>query len=73
MTATQMIPAIGAQVEVATDFSVTVSCRVRDVKVAWGNIRLLVEPVAGSGQSWIDLSRLRQSSGRNLRNLQVAQ
>ena len=38
-----------------------------DAKLAYGNTRLLVEPVAGSGQVWVDSSRVqinKDSEGR---------
>ena len=60
MTATQMIPAVGAQVEVRTGVGeIAVLCEVRDVKTSYGNIRLFVTPVAGSGSAWVELSRVR--------------
>lgn len=48
---------IGKTVTVRLE-SLAVACKVLDVKQAYGNWRLLVEPVAGSGQQWVDVSRV---------------
>ncbi len=56
-TANYMIPAVGQTVQVRAE-SWTIPMRVRDVKSAWGNIRLEVEPIHGSGRAWIELSRV---------------
>lgn len=65
MTATQMIPAVGTQVEIKTGVgTVTVLCDVRDVKTVYGSIRLLVSPVAGSGNAWVEMSRIRAIPGQ---------
>lgn len=58
MTATEMIPAVGQRVMVRCD-ELNVDCKVIDVKTAWGKPRLLVAPVAGSGQQWVSLDRAR--------------
>lgn len=59
MTATckTMLPAIGANVSVRFE-SITVDCVVRDVKNSWGQPRLLVVPVSGSGNQWVELPRI---------------
>jgi hypothetical protein len=60
-TAKNMVPAIGATVHISTGVGeIVAACRVEDVKSSWGNIRLLVSPVAGSGSAWVELSRLRR-------------
>lgn len=30
-----------------------------DVKIAYGNMRVLVTPINGEGQTWVDASRIR--------------
>lgn len=35
-----------------------VEVHVRDMRTVWGRIHYLVEPVAGSGQKWVDASRV---------------
>jgi hypothetical protein len=56
-TARQMTPAIGAEVEVRFE-SIIVYCTVRDVKNSYGRCRLLVEPMSGAGEQWIEPSRI---------------
>jgi hypothetical protein len=56
-TARELTPAIGQQVHVAFE-QLTVLCTVLDAKNSWGKVRLLVQPVAGRGQQWIELQRL---------------
>ena len=58
MTAKEMIPTIDQDVLVNFD-QIDVACIVRDVKSSYGRVRLLVEPVAGSGRQWVETSRLR--------------
>lgn len=61
MTAREMVPALGAVVSVAVGVGdLVVSCRVKDVKTAWNQVRLLVVPIAGTGEAWVELSRLRR-------------
>ena len=55
-TARQMIPAIG-QVVVVRMESFGVDMLVKDVKQAWGQTRLLVSPINGTGEAWVDCSR----------------
>ena len=59
-TVKNMLPAIGAQVDVACGIgNIAFTAVVLDVKSSWGNIRLLIKPLNGQGESWIELSRLR--------------
>lgn len=58
MTATQMIPAVGAMVDVRCE-QMMIRCNILDVKHVWGKARLLVSPVAGNGQQWVELDRVR--------------
>ena len=55
-TANQMIVAVG-QVVVVRMESFGVDCIVKDVKQAWGQTRLLVSPIKGTGEAWVDCSR----------------
>lgn len=57
MTATQMIPAVGQDVMVRME-SLSVSCKVLDVKCSYGRPRLLIAPLSGGGQQWIETSRI---------------
>ena len=57
MTATEMIPAVGATVLVRCE-DLHVQCTVKDVKMAYGRPRLLVTPVSGVGAQWVELGRL---------------
>lgn len=56
-TARQLAPAIGATVTVRCE-QLQVRCLVLDAKNAYGNVRLLVKPVTGDGQQWVDITRL---------------
>lgn len=56
MTTLEKIGTIGAIVAV-WEKGFSWHAKVFDIKEAYGNVRYLVEPVAGSGQIWIDASR----------------
>jgi len=58
-TATQMIPAVGKQINVHVETWV-IPMMVTDVKNAWGRIRLEVEPISGTGRQWIELTRVQR-------------
>lgn len=52
----EMADLLGKTVQVKIDgFSVPMT--INDVKIAYGNKRLLVSPLGGSGEQWIDASR----------------
>lgn len=57
MTARAMVPAIGCRVDVRME-SLTVRCRVADVKESYGRPRLLVRPEVGTGEQWVELGRV---------------
>ena len=50
MTATEMLPAVGATVMVA--------CVIQDVKMSYGRPRFQVRPIAGEGLQWVELQRI---------------
>jgi len=53
----EMIGLIGTTVMIKVDgFSVPMT--INDAKTAYGNRRFLVSPVGGSGESWVDASRV---------------
>lgn len=56
-TARQLAPAIGATVTVRCE-QLHIRCLVKDAKNAYGQVRILVMPVAGEGEQWVELSRL---------------
>jgi hypothetical protein len=58
MTANEMIPSVGQAVLVNFD-QINIACIIRDVKTSYGRVRLLVEPISGVGQQWVEISRLR--------------
>lgn len=39
--------------------ALSVECRILDIKQSYGNVRVLIEPVRGSGSVWVDISRLQ--------------
>lgn len=57
MTATEMIPAVGAVVMVRFE-EMNFTCQIVDVKFAWGKPRLQVKPANGTGLQWVELSRV---------------
>jgi hypothetical protein len=65
MTALQMIPAIGQTVAVRFE-DLTVTCKVVDVKYAYGRPLLDIEPVAGDGRQWVTVERVRLVNQRAL-------
>jgi hypothetical protein len=56
-TALGMLPAIGAHVFVRFE-SLHVECWVKDVKNSYGQARLLVKPVTGTGEQWVEMRRI---------------
>lgn len=56
-TALEMLPAIGAKVRVRFE-SMQIDCTVKNVKNSWGQPRLLVSPVAGTGEQWVEMGRV---------------
>jgi hypothetical protein len=58
MTVLQMSQLVGKQITVDLE-GLAVSCKVKDVKTAYGKYRLLVVPVSGSGEKWIETSRVK--------------
>ena len=69
-TVTQLLPAIGALVAVRME-DLTIHCRVLDVKRSWDRIRLQVQPLAGSGSQWVDISRITARLGRFEQGMEV--
>ena len=56
-TASELIPAVGAQVLVRFE-DLAVRCKVLDAKNSWGKVRLQITPVGGYNRQWIELGRL---------------
>ena len=56
-TVRQLTPAVGEQVLVRFE-ELALECTVVDAKNSWGKVRLLVRPVAGVGEQWVELGRL---------------
>jgi len=48
-----------------------INCRVTDAKSAWGQVRLQVEPLAGSGSQWVDISRITARLDRFEQGMEV--
>jgi len=57
-----MTPAIGARVAVAFE-GIRVACTVLNVKSSYGRMRLLVAPELGSGEQWVEITRLQRPHG----------
>ena len=71
-TVTQMLPAIGQTVRAQFE-DLTIDTHVLDVKSSYGRVRLLVSPVSGTGQQWIEVSRLRRSDETIIPNNNASQ
>lgn len=56
-TAVGMIVAVGQQVTLRVN-TLHVECKVLDVKHVWGKERVLITPVSGGGEQWVELSSL---------------
>lgn len=46
--------------------------KVQDARLEWGHVRLLVVPVAGEGEAWIDSDRFRPSTSTSGEGVTVA-
>lgn len=57
MTASEMIKAIGKQVMMKVE-DLKVLVTIKDVKQAYGQVRVQVEPVQGIGTQWVSVDRL---------------
>jgi hypothetical protein len=57
LTCTEMQIALGASIGIRFE-SLTIRCTVLNVKRAYGETRLLVTPHTGSGEQWVNLSRV---------------
>lgn len=68
MTALEMMQAVG-KVELIAFDEVLVQCEIIDAKTAWNRVRLLVRPVSGSGQQWVECGRVyrvKSTDGRDV-------
>jgi hypothetical protein len=57
MSATQMIEMVGKVGTIPLGKEMFVSVEILDAKNAYGSVRYLVQPVAGSGTEWIAANR----------------
>jgi hypothetical protein len=57
MSVAEMARVIGKIADLRIE-SFQVQINILDVKVSYGNTRYLVKPVAGSGEAWVDESRV---------------
>lgn len=53
MTAREMIPAVGARVYLRAQ-GLQVACVVVDVKNSYGTARVQLEPICGTGRTWVN-------------------
>jgi hypothetical protein len=61
-TAKELIVAVGQTVTVKVE-KWDIPMVVKDAKVAYGTPRVLVAPVSGEGEAWVDLSRIVTPEG----------
>jgi len=59
MNAMELVRLLGTTVLVRFD-ALSFECAVIDAKSAYGRIRLLVQPVSGCGQTWIEQNRTKE-------------
>ena len=62
-TAKNMAVAIGAQVSIRME-NLLINAEVIDAKAAYGRPRLLVRPLSGFGEQWVELSRVSRIAER---------
>ena len=58
MSYTEMQELINQRVYLPTD-GLLVECLVKNVKAAYGRLRVQVIPMSGKGETWVDASRVR--------------
>lgn len=66
MTANMMVQAIGKKVDIHVE-KWFIPMIVMDVKVSYGTPRLLVKPVNGDGEAWVELSRVRMVDTKEIK------
>jgi len=57
VTTIEMARAIGQEVYFVAG-TLKFLCRIKDVKVGWGNPRFLIVPVSGNGERWCEFTSL---------------
>ena len=57
MTAQQMSVVLGTEVEIRCE-DLTVTCKVLDMKQAYGKVRYQIEPIRGTGTQWVEAARI---------------
>lgn len=69
-TVNQLHPTIG-QVVVVRMESFGIDMLVKDVKQSYGQIRLLVAPLNGTGEAWVDISRCSRGYTRTAEGMKL--
>ena len=64
-TATNMIQAVGHTVQVRVE-KWFIPMTVLDAKSAYGVPRILVTPVSGEGEAWVDLNRVKMATATEI-------
>jgi hypothetical protein len=57
MTTSELAPLIGRRVSAKFE-SLWVECTILECKQAYGRVRLLISPLEGSGEQWVDETRI---------------
>jgi hypothetical protein len=57
-TATEMHAIVGKTGSLLTTDGLRVDVLIVDAKMAWGDLRVMVQPVRGSGSIWVSQSRV---------------
>lgn len=71
ITHRSMDPTIGETVGVSFD-QLVINCIVVDAKAAWGRVRLLVKPVCGRGEIWVEMGRVSNCVDNAAKSLREA-
>lgn len=59
MSIKELARAIGSVGKLDSDSEFSPDVEVLDLKVSYGQLRYLVRPIAGTGQVWVDNSRVK--------------
>ena len=57
MTTQQISVVLGTEVEIRCE-DLTVTCKVLDMKQAYGKVRYQIEPIRGTGTQWVEAARI---------------
>lgn len=65
-TARELSAKIGTQVYLEPTPGLRVLCEVTDAKIAYGNARLEIQPLAGQGRAWVNASSVEPAQNQEV-------